>query len=292
MILWIVLNASNEKYLFFQLLKVVFEDFGDITADILASLNLQTISQLTNILLYSLMTAEDSKHTEEMLSLEPNTVNKMLTTICAIIASKKDVFIHWPNRKEIQQNVRQFEKFNVFGEYEFYSVFGALGTIDIHLQPPVAKYLSFRDGNNVMYTPVKWQCSCDVSGFLQSSSVLIPKKENETKNSYVFEVNPLKDKLETIKNTEYYLVADETLTLIPYLLTPHEKLLLHAEQYNRALESKRKIIDVTFDKIRSRFAILSRIELRDAPSICNLIDTIGILHNFFLVQGDELYNSD
>ncbi|XP_031627836.1 uncharacterized protein LOC116343754 [Contarinia nasturtii] len=305
-------NESNESLTYFQiveqemmealpitkynmdLLKLIIEDFGEITPNMLDTLNVPTIDQLTNIFLYSLMTNEDSKQTEETLILCEGTVNKVLTMICAIIAQKRDVFIHFPNGKEIQQNVRQFERFTEFGEYEFYNVFGALGTTDFQIKPPLSKYLSVpaTDGKNIMYTPIKWQCSCDVSGFLQSSLVLIPKKENETKNSYVFEMNPLKAKLEAIKTSEYYLVADGTLTLIPFLLTPHEKLLLHAEQHNRALESKRKIIDKTFDKIRSRFTILNRIELRDATSICNLVETIGILHNFFLVQNDELYMAE
>ncbi|XP_055297940.1 uncharacterized protein LOC129566214 [Sitodiplosis mosellana] len=276
-----------------ELLKLILEDFGEITASFIASLNLQTINQLTNILLYALMTGESSEKTEETLCLETGTVNKVLGAICEIIADKKDAFIHWPNAKEIRQNVRHFERYDEYGQYEFYNVFGAIGTMEFQAKPPLPNYLSVPTTHgNSTYTPIKWQCSCDVSGFLQSSSVTVPKKENETKNSYVFEMNPVKSKLEAMKEEEVYLVADETLTLIPFLLTPHEKLLLYAEQHNRALESKRKVIDKTFDKILSRFSILRRIELRDAHSIRNLIETVGILHNFFLIQGDQLYNLD
>lgn len=239
------------------------------------------------------MTGEDSVKTEETLFLETGTVNKVLSAMCEIIADKKDAFIHWPSKKEIHQNVRHFERYDEFGQYEFYNVFGAIGTLELHAKPALPNYLIISvTGENSTYTPIKWQCSCDVSGFLQSSSVIVPKKENETKNSYVFEMNPLKSKLDAMKDEEVYLVADETLTLIPYLLTPHEKLLLYAEQHNRALESKRKVIDKTFEKMFNRFSILSRIELRDADSIRNLIETVGILHNFFLIQGDQLYNSD
>lgn len=239
------------------------------------------------------MTSESSGHTEETLFLEQGTVNKILEIVCSIIVDKKDTFIHWPNKKEIQQNVRQFERYDEFGHFEFYNVFGAIGTIELEIQPPLFDCLTYASSdNNYMYTPVKWQCSCDVTGFLQSSSVLVPKQENQSKNSYVFEMSSLKTKLEMIKNDEMYLVADETLTLIPYLLTPHEKLLLHAEQHNRALESKRKIIDKTFEKIQNRFLILQRIELQDEISVCNLVETVGILHNFFLIQSDQMYNFD
>lgn len=274
-------------------MKLILEDFGEITPSFIANLRLQTINQLTNILVYALMKGENSQKTEETLFLETGTVNKVLSTICGIIAEKKDAFIHWPNMREIAQNVRHFDRYDEFGHYEFYNVFGAIGTLDLHVTPALPNYLSIpKTHGNAIYTPVKWQCTCDVTGFLQSSLVTVPKRENEIKNSYVFEMNPLKLKLEAMKDDEMYLVSDETLTLIPFLLTPHEKLLIHAEQHNRALESKRKVIDKTFEKIRSRFAILKSIELRDALSIQNLIETVGILHNFFLIQGDPMYNSE
>lgn len=275
------------------MLKLILQDFGDITPEFIVSLNLQTIDQLTNILVYALMAGESSAHIEETLFLEPGTVNNVLNMICAIIAGKKDTFIHWPSEKEINQNVRQFEHYDEFGQYEFYNVFGAIGTIEFQIEPAIPNHLAFTTTNgHSIYTPVKWQCCCDVSGFLQSSTVMVPKSENDTKNSYVFEMSPLRATLEAMKYDEIYLVADESLTLIPYLLTPHEKLLLHAEQHNRALESKRKVIDKTFHKIQNRFAILQRIESRDENNIRNLIETVGILHNFFLIQNDQLYNTE
>lgn len=271
---------------------MILEDFAEVTPSFIVNLNLQTANQLTNILLFALMTVDSSAKMEETLCLETGTVNKVLAAICEIIADKKDAFIHWPNAMEIQQNMRHFESYDEFGQYEFYNVFGAIGTMDFQVKPSLPNYLTVNAVHGIStYTPIKWQCSCDVSGFLQSSWVTVPKIENETKNSYVFEMNPIRSKLEVMKNKEIYLVADESLTLIPFLLTPHEKLLLYAEQHNRALESKRKVIDKTFEKILGRFSILTRIELRDARSICNLIDTVGILHNFFLIQGDQLYNS-
>lgn len=237
------------------------------------------------------MTSEQSKETELTLFLEPGTVNKALEALCDIIAEKKHAFIHWPNKREIEQNVRLFESYQEYGYYEFFNVFGAIGTLEIQIQPALPNYLPVSKSNRT-YTPIKWQCSSDTGGILQSSFVLLPKKENETKNSYVFEVNPVKVKLEAMKSDEVYLVADETLTLFPYLLTPHEKLIIRAEEHNRALESKRKIIDNVFGKIQSRFLILQRIELRSAKSISNLIETVGILHNFFMVHNDHLYISE
>lgn len=276
-----------------QLLKLILEDFTEVTPSFIVNLNLQTANQLTNVMLFALMTLDSSTKIEETLCLEMGTVNKVLTAICEIIADKKDAFIHWPNASEIQQNVRHFENYDEFGQYEFYNVFGAMGTMDFQVKPSLPNYLTVETVHGLStYTPIKWQCSCDVSGFLQSSWVTVPKIENETKNSYVFEMNPIRSKLEAMKDEEIYLVADESLTLIPFLLTPHEKLLIYAEQHNRALESKRKVFDITFEKILSRFSILTRIELRDARSICNLIETVGILHNFFLIQGDPLYNAD
>lgn len=235
------------------------------------------------------MTTENSHETETTLCLEPGTVNNVLETLCTIIADKKFAFIHWPNRSEMKQNVRMFENYHEFGCFDFYNIFGAIGTIEIHVNPALSSYYSVTEAMNQTYTPVKWQCSCDTGGILQSSLVFIPKREIESKNSYVFEVNPIKTILEDMKSDEMYLVADETLTIFPYLLTPHEKIIIRAEEHNKALESKRKVIDKTFDHIRNRFSILNRIELNNAKSITNLIETIGILHNFFMVHHDLLY---
>lgn len=267
------------------------EGFDEINADLLTKLNLQTLGQVTNLLVYALMTADKSKKTEETLCLEPGTVNKVLQTLCEIIAQKKDAFIHWPNKREIERSVRRFENYQEYGHFEFYNVFGAIGTVEIRLKPQIPNYLAIAGTNNknTKYTPIKWQCSCDTSGILQSSLVLIPKIEKESKNSYVFEVNPVKQKLETMKLDEVYLVADETLTIFPFLLTPHEKIIIRSEDHNIALESKRKVVDKMFEKIIDRFSVLKRIELRDAESIQNVVDTVGVLHNFFMIHNDRQY---
>lgn len=272
------------------MLKLILGDFGEIGEELIASLKLQTIEQLTNVLVYALMSTESSDETEQKLCLESGTVNRLLEAVCAIIARKRDTFIPWPSKHEIERSVRRFEKYNEFGQYDFFNVFGAIGTIEIHVQPPLPNHLTIlSEDSHSMYTPIKWQCSCDASSFLTSSMVIVAKREIETKNSYVFEANPVKATLEAMKSDEVYLVADETLTLFPYLLTPHEKLLIHAEQHNRALESKRKVIDKTFHTIQSRFKILERIELQNEESIHNLIETIGIIHNFLIVHNDHLY---
>lgn len=235
------------------------------------------------------MSNEASDITEQNLGLESGTVNKVLQTLCKIIAEKKNAFIAWPNKRTIEKNVREFERYDEYGYFEFYNVFGAVGTLELYIEPAIENYLTISSTDSLTYTPIKWQCSCDTHGLLQSSFVMIPTIEKETKNSYIFEVNPINTRLDAMKSDETYLVADETLTLFPYLLTPHEKLIIHAEQHNQALESKRKIIDKTFAMIQSRFLILARIELHDAESICNLIDTVGILHNYLVIHDDPMY---
>lgn len=257
----------------------------------MSNFNLQTDAQLTNLLFYALMTNnETSAATERNLFLEPGTVDKVIRTLCEIIARRKHAFIMWPNEREIKKSVRQFESYDEFGSFEFYNVFGAIGTLELHVQPALRNQLTIQMTDcNSSYTPIKWQCSSDANGLLQSSFVMIPTTDKETKNSYIFEINPLKERLEAMKIDEIYSVSDETLTLFPFLLTPHEKIIIHAEQHNRALESKRKIIDKTFAIIQNRFPILDRIELRDAESIRNLIDTLGVLHNFLMIHGDPLY---
>lgn len=269
----------------------ILSRFDEFNASLVTSCNLQTEAQLANLFFYALMTDETSETTEQTLFLEAGTVNKLLRTLCQIITRKKDAFIAWPDRNEITKSVQQFESYQEFGHFEFYNVFGAIGTLEIHVRPAIRNYLSLLKSEST-YTPIKWQCSSDSNGLLQSSYVMVPKLDKETKNSYIFEKNPVKRRLEVMKLDEIYLVADETLTLFPFLLTPHEKIIIHAEQHNRALDSKRKIIDKTFAVMQNRFAILTRIELRDADSIRNLIDTVGILHNFLVIHGDQLYMNE
>lgn len=261
----------------------------------LSELNFQSADQLTNILVFALMSGETTDQIEQLMVLETGTVNRIIEIMCEIIAQKKGAFIQWPNDDEISQNVRDFECYRENGQFEFYNVFGALGTIEIPIKPALSKFYSISQpscssrNTHSTYTPVKWQCSCDTNGFLQSSLVFVPKTEKQSKNSYVFEVNPIKVELENQKLNELYMVADETLTICPILLTPHEKRMIDADSFNKALQSKRCVIDRAFEKIERRFPLLQRIEHRNANSICNIIETIGILHNFFIIHRDDLY---
>lgn len=231
------------------------------------------------------------------MCLEPGTVNQIIEMMSEVIAQKKDAFIQWPNEDEIVQNVRDFECYREHGEhFEFPNVFGAVGSRDIPIRPALPKFYSISQPSSssarnahATYTPVKWQCSCDTNGFLQSSFVSVPSTENQSKNSFAFEANPISVELEQRKYEELYMVADETLTIFPYLLTPHEKRMIDADSFNRALQAKRIVIDQTFEKIQRRFSAIKRIEHRDANSICNIIETIGILHNFFIIHRDDLY---
>lgn len=108
-------------------------------------------------------------------------------------------------------------------------------------------------------------------------------------SAFNLKVSKIKYELENQKLDELYMVADETLTIFPELLTPHEKRMIDADSFNKALQSKRAVIDRAFEKIQRRFPLLQRIEHRNANSICNIIETIGILHNFFIIHRDDLY---
>lgn len=261
----------------------------------MSEFNLRSAAQLTNLLVYALMSGEMAHQIEQTLFLEPGTVHQVLEIICEMISDKKNAFIQWPNDEEISQNVRDFERFSADDECEFPNVFGAIGTVEIPIKPALPKYYTIplpscsSHATNPTYTPIKWQCSCDTNGFLQTSFVFIPQKEKQSKNSYVFDVNPVKWELNSQRANELYMVADETLTIFPVLLTPHEKRMIDADAFNKTLHSKRIVIDRAFEKIKRRFPLLERIEHRDANCICNIIETIGILHNFFIIHRDGLY---
>lgn len=267
----------------------------------LAELNFQNANQLANLLVYSLMSSETTGHIEQLMCLEPGTVNRVIEMMSEIIAQKKDAFIQWPNDDEILQNVRDFECYRDNGQlFEFpHNVFGALGTIEIPIKPALPKFYavsqpssSSTSNAHPTYTPVKWQCACDTNGFLQSSFVFVPATEKQSKNSYAFQVNPIKVQLENQKRNALHMVADETLTIFPFLLTPHEKRMVDADPFNKALEAKRVVIDRIFEKIHRRFPFLKHIGHRNASSICNIIETIGVLHNFFIIHRDDLYIDD
>lgn len=260
----------------------------------MAAMNFQNANQLTNLMVYALMSNDTTDHIEDLMNLEPGTVNQVVGMMSEIIAQKKDAFIQWPNEDEIAANVRDFES---YGEpSEFHNVFGAVGTIEIPIRPALPKFYSVSQASSSSvrnahgtYTPVKWQCSCDTNGFLQSSFVFVPTTEEQSKNSFAFEANPISVELEQRQHDGLYMVADETLTIFEYLLTPHEKRMIDADSFNRIHQSKRMAFDRTFEKIQHRFPALKRIVHRDANSICDIIETIGILHNFFIIHRDVLY---
>lgn len=253
--------------------------------------NLQTVDQFVNLAIYSMMTHETIDSIEQHFFMDNGIVERILRLFTKAVCSIKDRFIRWPTKREIDQFCLQFEHLNEFGCFEFYNVFAAIGTIDICIRPPLENFLKVQDPKNItkLHTPVKLQCSCNATGSFQSCFVSFPKRESDTKNSSVFDANPITDKLETIKSNETYIVGDKTLSLCPYLMTPHDKIVPHSESHNKALESKRKIIDKTFEKICTRFPILMRIGLRDNEEISHLIESICILHNFFSMKRDQGY---
>lgn len=265
------------------------EKFGDLSSISIAQFNLQSVDQLINLAIFTLMSPDDFKSIEQHFFLDPGIVERILHKFCGIVADVKEKFIRWPTKCEIERSRIQFERLTEFGRFEFYNVFGAIGTTDISIMPPLKDFLLVPSSDGA-YTPIKLQCCCNANGLLQSSFVFIPKQESDTKNSNVFEANPTKVNIESMESDdEIYVVGDETLTLCPILMTPHDKIVVHSDQFNKALESKRKIIDKVFDRMWIHFPILNRIELRDAKRITELIETICILHNFFTTNRDPGY---
>lgn len=251
--------------------------------------NLQTMDQLVNLAIHSLMSGNDFQTIEQNFFLDPGVVQRILIVFCKAVSHLKDKFIQWPDRGGIERHCHQFERMNEFGSYDFYNVFGAMATRDFCIKPPLNNYFEVQTAD-ASYTPIKLQCCCDANGLLFSSFVSFPKMEPDTKNSRVFEASPLKLALKRMKSNEAYIVADQSLSLCPILMTPHDKIIAHSEQHNKALESKRKIIDKVMDKICSRFPILGHIEVRNSQTISRLIETICILHNFFVMNRDQGYS--
>lgn len=248
------------------------------------------LDQLVNLAIHSLMSGNDFQTIEQNFFLDPGVVQRILIEFCQAVCQLKDKFIQWPGRGGIERHCHQFDRLTEFGCYDFYNVFGAMATKDFCIKPPLRNSFQVQTTNNESYTPVKLQCCCNANGLLFSSFILFPEKESDTKNSSVFEASPSKVALAKMKSKEAYIVADQSMSLCPLLMTPHDKIIAHSEQHNRALESKRKIIDKVFDKICSRFPILGHIEVRTNQTISCLIETICILHNFFVMNHDQKYS--
>lgn len=246
------------------------------------------MDQLVNLAIHSLMSGNNFQTIEQNFFLDPGVVQRILIEFCKAVSQLKDKFIQWPGRGGIERHCHQFERMTEFGSYDFYNVFGAMATKNVCIKPPLRNYFQVKMANE-SYTPIKLQCCCNANGLLFSIFILFPKKESDTKNSRVFEASPTKMALKNMKSKEAYIVADQSMSLCPILMTPHDKIIAHSEQHNRALESKRKIIDKVFDKIYFKFPILSHIEVRSNQTISCLIETICILHNFFVMNHDQGY---
>lgn len=254
----------------------------------LGDLNIRSFDQLTRLFTYVLMTDENVETTESRFDLKAGAVKHILDIICHAILQHKNKFIRWPNQREIDNSIDEFENLHENEYYEFYNVFSAIGTTEVYVQPAIPNHFSI-EAEGYDYTPVKLQCCCDAGGYIQASFVTIPKTEADAKNSTVFLANPIRSVLEGMKSSENYVVSDQTLTDFPFLLTPHDDDIDNADEFNQALEAKRRTVDRTFAKIESQFQILNRIELCDKKSICELIEAICILHNFLVENNDSQY---
>lgn len=278
-------------YFLLQNLQSILLGYKEIKDFPIADSNIRSTEQLTRLFMYILMTNENFETTEVRFDLKPGTVESVLRLVVGALVKRKSAFVRWPTQRQIDQCVKEYEKLKEMGQSEFYNVFSVIGTTDICIQPAMSSFLSVDAGEGLNYTPTKLQCCCNAKGIIQSSYVKIPSNESEAKNSSVFECNPIRNVMEVMNSSENYVVSDRTLANYSFLLTPHDDNEENAVPFNQALESRRKTIDKVFAKIESQFLILNRIEISDPNLVCDLIETICILHNFLLVNRDTVYVS-
>lgn len=285
---------SFSLFMFFQFLSRLLTSIELIDTNWLNELDIHSIHRLTYLFVYAIMSEYSFNDIDKEFCVSAGVTKKAVHKVCSILAAHKHMFFRLPNDIEIDENVDDFAQFNDYGQFEFQNVFGAMGMIDVDIMPAITGYYSVNqtDDPSSSYTPAKLQCSCDANGFLQSSFVLIPEIELDTKNAEAFKLSPLYTALDYRPADRNHMVADYSFTSIPFLLTPLEEDGAGAEQFNRALESKRLIIDQTFSIIQNRFTILNRIDSDDAKAVCNLIESVCVIYNIFIANGGSYVISD
>lgn len=238
------------------------------------------------------MSEHDFDGVDQCFHLTDGVAERVANSVSSIVAIHKDFFFQFPSGWDLEHNAAGFAEFTNIGLYEFPSVYGALGTIDINVIPalPDSHAVPCADDPTVTTTAVKLQCTCGPNGFLQSCFVLVPVDEIETKNVEALKQSPLFDVMTNRPIDGYHMIADLSFDKIPFLLTALDTNEEGAKEYNGALESARAIIDQTFSIIRNRFPVLDRLKTDDAGSVCNMIESVCVLYNVFVANDGANYH--
>lgn len=197
-------------------------------------------------------------------------------------------FITWPNNQEFDTIS---DKFNEMAASDFPNIIGALDGTHIEIEAPNENPKAYF--NRKQYHSIILQAVCTDDLRFTDINIGWPGRVHDAKvlrNSTLWETGFGK-----CGNGRNHLLGDGAYPLKEWLLTPYRDnghLTQQQTLFNRALSSRRQVIERAFGMLKGRCRRLQYINIKSVEQICQTIAAACVLHNICIMERDGLDFND
>ncbi|XP_033758071.1 putative nuclease HARBI1 [Pecten maximus] len=199
--------------------------------------------------------------------------------INAINSSLKK-FIKWPTTGDY---LSISERFNDTGSYEFPNIIGAIDGSHIPIEAPAEDANAYYNRKGFHSILLQGICTHDL--YFISINVGWPGRVHDAKvfnNSSICE-----NGFRLCNNGEYHILGDGAHPLKEWLLTPYKDnghLTRQQTLFNKALSSKRQVIERAFALLKGRFRKLRYLNCKSIRTTCDIVTAACVIHNICIIQ--------
>ncbi|XP_033753083.1 putative nuclease HARBI1 [Pecten maximus] len=193
-------------------------------------------------------------------------------------------FRKWPENGELPDIAQTIDD---LGRYNFPNVVGAVDGCHIPIEAPNRNPQSYY--NRKKFHSIILQGVCRENRMFININVGWPGRVHDAKvlrNSQLWGFGFRK-----CRNGQFHLLGDAAYPIRRWLLTPYRDtghLSRKEMAYNRALSSKRQVIERAFALLKGRFRRLKYINVRSIIQICRIITCACVLHNICILHHDGM----
>ncbi|XP_033746979.1 putative nuclease HARBI1 [Pecten maximus] len=190
----------------------------------------------------------------------------------------------WPSNEEMD-NIAM--KFNDMGTYEFSGIIGAVDGTHIRIEPPSENPQAYFNRKKIHSLILQGVCTSDMK--LIHVNIGWPGRVHDAKflrNSDLWNTG-----FEKCRYGRFHILGDGAYPIKVWLLTPYRDtghLTRNQTKFNKSLSSKRQVIERAFGLLKGRFRRLKYINKRSIVNMCTVIQSVCILHNMCICNGEDL----
>ncbi|KAK3107692.1 hypothetical protein FSP39_020061 [Pinctada imbricata] len=246
------------------------------------SLPIEPDKQLLVFLNY-LGNQQSMRECAHLFGLSKSTVHRVIHSVTSALLQIKDKVIRWPNGEEQKEIAREVQR-NC-------GIPGVVGFIDgTHIRLASAPGGDRNFYNRKGYPSMQLQAVVDNKLLIISAYTGWP---GCTHDARVLRNSHLYHNAESGRSfiQDHQLLADNAYPLRNWLISPYKNygnLTLQQHRFNKKLSSAKQTIERAFGHLKGRFRRLKEVTLHDPKDVAQRIMAACILHNFCVINNEEL----